>query len=452
MEIIELGFGLQYIPEARQIIAMQPSSGMFEDRDLQPKVIGKLKVAPWGEDNDLPQQIRAKAEASEVVSSNLLFNTQVAYGLGPKPMRRIVENGKVVGYEELIDGEEAEFFEDNDIGLYMLEQLTDMNYFFNAFPEIILSLDKKKIVSLRSKEALFSRWSIMNGKARIEYHLYSAKWDNNPTEKDIEITDALDDYNPLGDLHIRLMTNKYRLLRFMLSVFMPTPGRQYYPLPNWYSIFQSGWYDHAVAIPLLKNTILKNNLGVKYIIYISQDYWNGMYQIYGINEQDKKAVQEFRREQIQKLSNFASGKENAGKAIAVEKRMRQVATGTAEERLIEIIPIKNDLSGGELLQDSEEASNIISYSMGVHTALIGATPGKNKGSLGGTDKRELFMIKQALMKPLLHRVLRPFSLIKRFNGWNKDFVIQVPEYTFTTLDQAKSGKVETVDNSSVKTE
>jgi hypothetical protein len=125
--------------------------------------------------------------------------------------------------------------------------------------------------------------------------------------------------------------------------------------------------------------------------------------------------------------------------------MYQSGTGTAEEKFIEIIPIKNDLSGGELLQDSEEASNIISYSMGVHTALIGATPGKNKGSLGGTDKRELFMIKQALMKPMIHRILRPFSLIKRFNGWDNDFVIQIPEYTFTTLDESKSGKVETVD-------
>ncbi|MDR1551876.1 MAG: hypothetical protein LBS69_00210 [Prevotellaceae bacterium] len=446
MDIIELGFGISYIPEAQQIIAMAPSSSIFEDRDLSPVAIGKYKVAPWGEDNDLPQQIRAKTEASEVVSSNLLFNTQVAYGLGPKPMRRIVENGRVVGYEELLDGAEAEFFEDNDIGLFMLEQLTDMNFFANAFPEIILSLDKKKIVSLRSKEAMFSRWSIMNSRAQIEYHLYSAKWDKNPAEKDIDVTDALDDYNPLLDLNTRLSSKKYRQLRFMLSVFMPAPGRQYYPLPNWYSIFQSGWYDHAVAIPLLKNTILKNNLGVKYIIYISQDYWEKMYQSHGINDSDRKAVQEFRNEHIQKLSNFASGKDNAGKAIAVEKRMRQVATGTAEEKMIEIIPIKNDLSGGELLQDSEEASNIISYSMGVHTALIGATPGKNKGSLGGTDKRELFMIKQALTKPLLHRVLRTFSLIKRFNGWDKDFVIQVPEYTFTTLDENKIGKVETIDN------
>jgi hypothetical protein len=446
MEIIDLGLGLKYIPEAQQIIAMSPSSSIFEERDLTPQMIGKYKVAPWGEDNDLPQQIREKSEASEIVSSNLKFNTEVTYGLGPKPMRRIVENGNIVGYQEIIEGEIADFFEDNDIGLFMLEQLTDMNYFGNTFPEIILSADKKKIVSLRSKEAMFSRWSVMNNKAQIEYHLYSAKWDNSPQEKDIVATDALDDYNPLADLQRRLNEKKYKDLRFMLSVFMPTPGRPYYPMPTWYSIFKSGWYDHAVAIPLLKNTILKNNLGVKYIIYISQDYWTNIYQNSGINMSDKKAVQAFRDAHIAKLSDFVSGSENAGKSIAVEKRIRQVSTGTAEEKFIEIIPISNDLSGGELLQDSEEASNIISYSMGVNSALIGATPGKNKGSLGGTDKRELFMIKQALMKPMLHRILRPFTLIKRFNGWDKDFTIQVPEYNFTTLDINKTGKEEVIND------
>jgi hypothetical protein len=439
MDIVDIMPGLSFIAEAQTLIAMEPSRSVFEDEDLQPVSIGRYKVAPWGEDNDLPNQVRARAEANEVVSSNLLFNTSVGYGLGPKPMRRIVENGKIVGYEELLEGAEAEFFEDNDIGLYMLEQLTDMNYFFNAFPEIILSMDRRKIVSLRSKEAMFSRWTVMNAKGVIEHHLYSAKWADSPREKDIAVSAALDDYNPYFDLTEKLQGGK-RDARYALSVFMPTPGRVYYPKPNWYSIFTSGWYDHATAIPLLKNTILKNNLGVKFIIYIANEYWTELFQKEGINPQDTKAVVERTNQVKQELADFAAGKANAGKSIMTTKKLIPSGSGVIENKYIEIVPIKNDLSGGELLQDSEEASNIISYSMGVHTALIGATPGKNKGSLGGTDKRELFMIKQALTKPMLHRVLRPFALLKRFNNWDKDFVIQVPEYTFTTLDENKSGK------------
>jgi hypothetical protein len=441
--------GISLIPEAKTIIAMEPSRAMFDEDGLSPVKIGKYAVAPWGESNDLPLQIRTKSEACEVVSSNLKFNIDVAYGLGPKPMRRIIEGGKVVGYEELFTGQEAEFFDNNDIGLYLMEQLTDLNYFFNAFSEIILSADKRNIVSLRSKEAMFSRWTTMNAKGVVEYHLYSAKWADGPKEKDIVVSDALDDYNPYLDLTTRLSKSSYKNLRFIVPIFMPTPGRPYYAKPNWWSIFSSGWYDHAIAIPLLKNALIKNNLGVRFIVYVSDKYWQDVFAKEGIDPTDKKVVAERINKEKEAFASFLAGEKNAGKAIMATKKFAATSTGAAEEKYIEIVPIKNDLSGGELLQDSEEASNIISYSMGVHTGLIGATPGKNKGSLGGTDKRELYMIKQALTKPLLHRALRPFSLIKKFNRWDENFVIQVPEYTFTTLDESKTGKEETIDNTAV---
>jgi hypothetical protein len=446
MNVIDIMDGISLIPEAKTIIAMEPSRTLFDEDELSPVKIGNYTVAPWGENNDLPNQVRTKAEANEVVSSNLLFNTSVAYGLGPKPMRRIIENGKVVGYEELFTGPEAEFFEDNDIGLYLMEQLTDMNYFFNTFPEIILSADKRNIVSLRSKEAMFSRWTTMNAKGVVEYHLYSAKWADGPKEEDIVVSDALDDYNPYLDLTTRLAKNRYKNLRFIVPVFMPTPGRPYYAKPNGWSFFSSGWYDHAIVIPLIKNALIKNNLGVRFIVYVSDKYWKDIFSKEGIDQSDKKAVTERINKEKVAFASFLAGEKNTGKAIMATKSFAATSTGSAEEKYIEITPIKNDLSGGELLQDSEEASNIISYSMGVHTALIGATPGKNKGSMGGTDKRELFMIKQALTVPILHRVLRPFSLVKRFNRWDENFVIQVPEYTFTTLDQNKSGKEETIEN------
>jgi hypothetical protein len=449
MEIVEIIDGISILPEAKAIIAIEPSRTMFDEEGLSPVKIGKYSVAPWGESNDLPNQIRAKAEANEVVSSNLLFNMNVAYGLGPKPMLRIIEGKKVVGYEELFSGPEAEFFEDNDVGLYLMEQLTDLYYFYNTFPEIILSADRRQIVSLRSKEAMFSRWTTMNAKGVVEYHLYSARWAEGPKEQEIVVSDALDDYNPYLDLTSRISTKAYKNLRFIVPVFMPTPGRPYYPKPNWWSIFSSGWYDHATAIPLLKNAILKNNLGVRFIIYVHEQYWIEVFKNEGIDTNDKKAVSARKVKEQELFANFLSGEKNTGKAIMALKKHIAAANGSAEIKYIEIVPINNSLSGGELLQDSEEASNIISYSMGVHTGLIGATPGKNKGSLGGTDKRELFMIKQALTKPMLHRVLRPFALIKKFNRWNENFVVQVPEYTFTTLDQNKSGKEETIDNTAV---
>ena len=80
--------------------------------------------------------------------------------------------------------------------------------------------------------------------------------------------------------------------------------------------------------------------------------------------------------------------------------------------------------------------------MGVHSALIGATPGKNSSTIGGSNARELYMMKQAMMKPIVDRTMRPLKIIKNYNKWDKDIYITIPEYIFTTLDQNKSGKQE----------
>ena len=43
---------------------------------------------------------------------------------------------------------------------------------------------------------------------------------------------------------------------------------------------------------------------------------------------------------------------------------------------------------------------------------------------------------------MIDRAMRPLAAIKKINNWPTDYVITLPEYTFTTLDEAKSGKVE----------
>ena len=105
---------------------------------------------------------------------------------------------------------------------------------------------------------------------------------------------------------------------------------------------------------------------------------------------------------------------------------------------IEIVQIENKFKGGEYLEDSGEVSNMIAYTLGVHPSLIGASPGKTS-SMSGTDKRELFIIKQALLKPIRDRILRPLYLVKRINGWPEEIHFAIPNIELTTLDKNKTG-------------
>ncbi len=443
MKTISVG-GLTYLPEAKALLAIKPTREIFTEPD-QVKTIGNYKIVPWGDDNNLPADIIEKIEKSEVVSANLEFNVLVGYGTGLKPMRRILENGKLQGYEEIFDNDDVlEFFEDNDLQGYLLEQLTDLKTFYNVFPEIILSTDKKSIVSLRSKEAAFSRWGQMDKTAgRITKHYYSSKWGDNAKKEDIIVSDVLDRFNPLASLNEYLKKGNYKDLRFIVPINFPSAGRAYYQRTPWWSIFQSGWYDFSIMVPEAKKALMKHRFAVKYIIYISPKYFDKLFKEEGIDTSDKEAVQARVDQEHQNFSDFLTGSDKAGKGLVALKEMIHSASGAKEEKYIEVVPVKLDNEGGEFLEDSEEVSNIISYVMGTHSSLIGSTPGKNKGSFSGTDKRELFLMKQALMKPFRDRLLRPLTLIKRFNGWDKDIVFTIPDIELTTLDDNKSGKQET---------
>jgi hypothetical protein len=442
LSAVEIIDGVTWLPGVNAAVITTSSRDMFEEI-LKPVQIGKYNIAPWGESNDLPQQVIDKVGLSEVLESGTLFNTLVLYGQGVIPMKKVVKDGKVVDLIECPYDEVNMFWEDNDVAGYFLEQSTDMAWFFNVVPECILSNDLKSIVSLRSKEAAYSRWGVIPpGENRILKHYYSAKWNNSPTEADLVESEVLDSYNPFLDLTNRITGRKFREPRFMIPINFPTPGKIYYQKPSWYSVFNSGSYDYACMLWEFKKALLRNGLSVRYVIYVSDKYWDIILQEDGINVGDKEAVKARKAKEFEKFKGFINGEKNAGKGLLATKKVIPSGSSAIEEKYIQIDIIKPDIKGGEFVEDSEEVSNMMSYAMGVHPSLIGSSPGKNNGSFSGTDKRELFMIKSAMMKPYRDRMLRVFNFIKRFNNWPADLVFVVPEMDFTTLDQNKTGKQE----------
>lgn len=426
-------------PEIKAVLVTDSGTELREDYDFEPLTFGKMKVAPWGMDNLLPNHILRDIEKNDVVSANIKFNRDVCYGLGPKLVKVLSRNqdGSPRDYQEVTEGPEFDFFEKNDIPMFVMQQLTDMLHYYNAFPELAFGGDGK-ISTIRHREAVFSRWAVMNAKGQINWHYYCSEWHKNPTAKDIIATRVLDEFDPLTELEMY----KAKKERLIFPVYMPSPGRPYYSRPEWYSIFRSGWYDHSCLVPKLKKAILKNQLGVKYIIYVSPRYFEEICKKEGIDMNDRKAYKERVEKEVKAFEDFLSGADNANKAILATKQLLPTASGTMEHKWIEITPVANDMKGGEYIDDTESTANIICYAMGVHSALIGATPGKNANTIAGSNARELYMIKQALMRPIVDRVMRSLKVVRMFNKWNPDILITIPEYIFTTLDQNKQGKQE----------
>ncbi len=177
-------------------------------------------------------------------------------------------------------------------------------------------------------------------------------------------------------------------------------------------------------------------------MYVAQRYREEICKKEGIDMNDRKKYKERVDKEVKAFEDFLSGADNANKAILATKQLLPTASGTMEHKWIEITPVANDMKGGEYIDDTESTANIICYAMGVHSALIGATPGKNANTIAGSNARELYMIKQALMRPIVDRVMRSLKVVKMFNKWDPDTLITIPEYIFTTLDQNKQGKQE----------
>lgn len=445
--------GAGFLPGARAAVVLTDSRSMFAKPESQPINVTvkdkKLRgVVPWGANNILPQEIIDKVAKSPDMSTGMLFNVQVAYGQGVVACRYELDE---TGNKKLVpvtDNKEInDFFEQNDINGYLLEQLTDLNFFYNVFPEIILNQEdpgQRKVIYLSSKEAAFSRWEEMNPETgKIEHHFYSAKWpDGIPTEKEVEVTEVLDPHRPAVDLLQRIGREPRadtnikddRVFRYIVPVTFPTPSRPYYRKPYWYSIIESGWYDFAVAIPEFKKYLISNGMTIKYIIYLEDHYFDDIFAREGIKDPEKQ------RERIKKeyddLNKYLTGMKNTGKSMV---SFYKASPDGKKLYRIEIQVVENKFKGGEYLEDSGEVSNMIAYTLGVHPSLIGAVPGKNSGSFSGTDKRELFIIKQALLQPIRDRILRPLYLIKKINGWPEDIEFAIPNITLTTLDKNKTG-------------
>lgn len=385
--------------------------------------------ARWGADNQMPYHIMDLVEADEVTSENKFINTLTCYAGGLR-LRR--SDGQPVS-----DPEVRRWLLRNRPAPYFLNQVTDIKYFFFSAVVFILSRDRKRINAIVHKESCHCRL----GKARkggIPY-LYYANWrDFEPRQ--VERIPLLDLRDPYGDLMRRTGREPGRGGRgaesghkYAMLVRFPTVGVQYYPRPPWTSIFQGGSYLEKRLIQAGKLTKLRNHASVKYQVEVVRDYWKRICEEERITDNQKKL--ERINEEKKHIRDFLSGIENSGKVwisgYYVDPNGREV-------RDVRITLIDRQKEGGDWNEDVQAVANTLCYADAVHPNLFGAVPGKSQTNNSGSDKRELFTMKQAVEVSFHDLLLEPLQLVFAFNGW--DVEPYVPMIQLTTLDEHLDAK------------
>lgn len=427
-----------------EMASVEDSSQVFdEDANISTTPVPNrqgMAYVNFGEDNQLPFKIIKMIGQDEVMSQNKLFNVITCYGAGLKYMD--VDTKQPTTHPEI-----KSWLVRNSLPLFQLEQATDMKYFFFCVSVIILSKDGKKINRLIHKEACYCRFE----KARygkINHVIYANFRDNaSLSPDDYEVIRLLDPRDPLGDLMVLMGREpgrdgqtrvRTKDKKFAILVRFPTPGFQYYPIPYYTSIFRGDWYDIKRLIGKGKKAKLRNHASVKYQVEVHKDYWRNICDEEHITDPLKK--QERIKKEKENIKKFVSGIENSGKVWITGY---YVNPNGQEVRMVRINVIETGKEGGDWSEDIQEASNITCYGDNIHPNLVGATPGKGQSNNSGSDKRELFTLKQALEIPFHDLMNIPHQIVIAYNGWGEKVYPDIPMVLLTTLDQNTDAKQKT---------
>lgn len=365
------------------------------------------------------------------------------------------------------------FIDRNNLNQTMLQLFGDQIMLGMCFPEIQLQgtyLDEDtgrpvsgakwnpKAIGLGYRMAHVCRLEKMDDNGKINYVYLSNQWLDIPymgsknVDTTIDALPALDINNPVGDLKQRMAQvrtikagKNSRPTRFILPCSYPTPGRPYYPVKEWHSIFGGDIYEYAATLIHDRLQRKKNSNVIGRIIYIHQTYLDNLYVQMQAETPDQKA--KLRDEVYNDINTFLKARDNAGQSLIGFKFMDQ---NSQEHNSFEIVEIESKAKDSAEANQTElqEISSIIFFAMGLDARLIGNVPG-DTSSGGGTDLRELYLLKQIQMRPTQELVLKPLDVIAKYNEWDSHLKWIIQREVMTTLDNSKTGVTTSKDNTEV---
>lgn len=366
------------------------------------------KVVPWGDDNLFPQNVLKECRKNTIIGTTLDKQARIAIEGGIAYGNKVLKDGKVV-FEEVIDQRVEAFLRRSQATLYQVSAYRNFYWFYNCFPELILSKDRKQIVTLKNQKTAYCRWGAQNSNGVVERCYISAQWEDVlPSNlKGVAQLPVIDIYADPKELQSGKASN------YIYPISYPTEDESFYSLTDWNSLRESGWLEVAQAIPEFKKMLFKNQLNIKYHIEISSHWWNWRYP--GFDTFKEKKKKELMALELKNFEEKMKGNDQAGNSIMTS--FFSDPAFSKEYAGWRINTIDNKIKDGIYNQDSNEASSHLLYAIGMDSSLIGVQPGAKIGAGSGSDKRVAFNIYSDLIKPHQQIVLAPFHFIAEYNDW-----------------------------------
>lgn len=398
----------------------------------------KGRIAKWGEDNRFPQKFLDKLKLNGTANGGLELLKTVHYGGGlafyKNELSEKGERKKVIQYLEDYP-EVKQFFKTNKIPRFLKETISDEETWHIAFPEFVVSKDFKKIIYTRRQDAAWCRREIMNSKTGFSEHVFiKSNWEDDNT-KDADKVPSVNNY--WSAEMIREYCKSKGILKFIMPIHYVMTDTYYYPKPNWHASYYNGWMDVSNSIPKYKKALFENQINLKFIIYISEEYFKSEYED-DWEDYDTEKKQKIKTDLIDAIDDHLSGNEASGRSMYSKKF--KTADGDWVKG-IEVEAIDNKIKDGSFLPDGYAANGEVLFPMKVDPSIIGSgLPGGKMGSGSGSDKRVAYDILSSLFGTKRETSLEIINFIKDFNGWDDDLYATFETTILQTLDENPTGK------------
>lgn len=425
------------------LLESQAAVMLFDKKDGHTPVKSKKdpsdtdKYAVWGDDNLYPQGVTKKLNKTGAAIGGLDVLVSAHFGLGFRLFQDVETETGVIGKERLRTSfpEINIFFKGCRWDIAMAEIVEDFETYGIAFVEYLLSPNGDKITSIKRHQSAHCRLGVPQKKGYVDTIYINTDWEN----LDENITEKLPFFSDIHSVEaLKEHCKKNKISKFVIPVMRTLTTEKVYPKVKWHSSFHNGWVDVVLSVPEFKKYMFENQMNVKYVIYIADDFMAhrfGLEMWRTLSEEE----QEERRAEIAKLiDEHMSGNKSAGRSFMSPYFRDQ--NGNLIKG-IEILPIDDKIKDGSFLPDASAGNSEILFPMGVDPCLLGAgIPGGKNLSGSGSDKREAYTILSTRMPIRRLRTLEIFDRIRDWNGWDETLYGNFPNINLTTLDKNPNGQ------------
>lgn len=354
-----------------------------------------------------------------------------------------------------------EFLEENNLDLLFAQCEQDDVMLDIYFPTVGLQRGRRgawkpKAVKVSMLPAHSTRLGVMNEYRHINWVYYS---DSLRTKGATGVTvttsgekhsftryPAAMPQDLLSDLRYIVSSNQKTRIKdrptwVVCPTFYPSLNKPYYPQPAWWSIFTCKAFDFSATILYDKYKARENNTTWGRIIYISLDYLDQIFADKGY-QGNKEKQQEFIDELEKSMENFLQHRENNGKTM---RQWMWLGPDGKQHHNVEIVDVKETINdtvkAGK--EELELSTSPIFLALQIDPRLVGVP--MVAASNGGTALREMTLLKQQQLNPKQRLFLNWLNTaICRFNEWSERGEFYIKQQTLTTLDNSKTGVVETI--------